>query len=228
MPSTAGLPDAEELRELRESLPDQPLHVATVACGQIELDSPWGPGRDYSAADAIEAARVIARAAGVELEIRNAEHLPWHPGRCAELSVDGRVVGYAGELHPKVIAAAGLPERTCALEIDLDALPLEEGLPAPVLSPFPAVHQDLALVVSDEVPASDVEATVREGAGELLESIRIFDVYRSEQLGEGRRSLAFSLRFRATDRTLTEDEASAGRLAAIELAKQRHDAELRA
>lgn len=227
MPSTAGLPDAEELRELRESLPDQPLHVATVACGQIELDSPWGPGRDYSASDAIEAARVIARAAGVELEIRNAEHLPWHPGRCAELSVDGRVVGYAGELHPKVIAAAGLPERTCALEIDLDALPLEEGLPAPVLSPFPAVHQDLALVVSDEVPASDVEATVREGAGELLESVRIFDVYRSEQLGEGRRSLAFSLRFRATDRTLTEDEASAGRLAAIELAKQRHDAELR-
>ncbi|MFC3849575.1 phenylalanine--tRNA ligase subunit beta [Corynebacterium hansenii] len=227
MPSTAGLPDAEELRELRESLPEQPLHVAAVACGQIELDTPWGPGRAYSAADAIEAARVIARAADVELEIRNAEHLPWHPGRCAELSVDGRVVGHAGELHPKVIAAAGLPERTCALEINLDALPLEEHLPAPVLSPFPAVHQDLALVVSDDVPAAEVEATVREGAGDLLESIRIFDVYRSEQLGEGRRSLTFSLRFRATDRTLTEDEASEGRLAAIELAKQRHDAELR-
>lgn len=227
MPSTAGLPDAEELRVLRESLPEQPLHVAAVACGQIELDTPWGPGRAYSAADAIEAARIIARAADVELEIRNAEHLPWHPGRCAELSVDGRVVGYAGELHPKVISAAGLPERTCALEINLDALPLEEHLPAPVLSPFPAVHQDLALVVSDEVPASAVEATVREGAGDLLESIRIFDVYRSEQLGEGRRSLTFSLRFRATDRTLTEDEASEARLAAIELAKQRHDAELR-
>lgn len=227
MPSTAGLPDAEALRELRESLPEQPLHVAIVACGNIELETPWGEGRAYSAADAIEAARVIGRAAGVDLRVRNAEHLPWHPGRCAELSVDGRVVGYAGELHPKVISAAGLPERTCALEIDLDALPLRENLPAPVLSPFPAVHQDLALVVSDDVPAADVEATVREGAGELLESIRIFDVYRSEQLGEGRRSLAFSLRFRAKDRTLTEDEASEGRLAAIELAKERHDAELR-
>ena len=167
------------------------------------------------------------RAADLEPTVRNAEHLPWHPGRCAEFSVDGRVVGYAGELHPKVIAAAGLPERTCAMELDLDALPLSEHLPAPVLSPFPAVHQDLALVVSDEVPAADVEATVREGAGELLESIRIFDVYRSEHLGEGRRSLAFSLRFRAKDRTLTEDEASRGRLAAAELAKERHDAEMR-
>lgn len=227
MPSVAGLPSAEELRELRESLPEQPLHVAAVACGRIELDSPWGEGRDYGAVDAIEAARIVARAADVELTVRNAEHLPWHPGRCAEFSVDGRVVGHAGELHPKVIAAAGLPERTCAMELNLDALPLREHLPAPVLSPFPAVHQDLALVVSDDVPAAEVEATVREGAGDLLESIRLFDVYRSEQLGEGRRSLAFSLRFRANDRTLTEDEASEGRLAAFELAKERHGAEMR-
>ena len=227
MPDVSGLPDAEELRELRESLPAQPLHVAAVACGRVQLDTPWGEGRDYGAVDAIEAARLVFRAADLEPTVRNAEHLPWHPGRCAEFSVDGCVVGYAGELHPKVIAAAGLPERTCAMELDLDALPLSEHLPAPVLSPFPAVHQDLALVVSDEVPAADVEATVREGAGELLESIRIFDVYRSEQLGEGRRSLAFSLRFRAKDRTLTEDEASRGRLAAAELAKERHDAEMR-
>lgn len=227
MPDVSGLPDAEELRELRESLPAQPLHVAVVACGRVQLDTPWGEGRDYGTVDAIEAARLVFRAAYLEPTVRNAEHLPWHPGRCAEFSVDGRVVGYAGELHPKVIAAAGLPERTCAMELDLDALPLSEHLPAPVLSPFPAVHQDLALVVSDEVPAADVEATVREGAGELLESIRIFDVYRSEQLGEGRRSLAFSLRFRAKDRTLTEDEASRGRLAAAELAKERHDAEMR-
>lgn len=227
MPGVAGLPDAEELRELRESLPAQPLHVAAVACGRIELDTPWGEGRDYGAVDAIEAARLVFRAADLEPEVRNAEHLPWHPGRCAEFSVDGRVVGYTGELHPKVIAAAGLPERTCAMELNLDALPLTEHLPAPVLSPFPAVHQDLALVVADDVPAAEVEATVREGAGELLESIRIFDVYRSGQLGEGRRSLAFSLRFRAKDRTLTEDEASVGRLAAAELAKERHDAEMR-
>lgn len=227
MPSTAGLPSEAERAELLDSLPEQPLHVATVACGRIRLDSPWGDEAAYTVADAIEAARIVARAANVELEIRNAEVLPWHPGRCAELLVDGHVVGHAGELHPKVCKDVGLPERTCAMEINLDALPVTEHLPAPVLSPFPAVHQDVALVVSDEVSAAEVEKTLVEGAGELLESIRIFDVYRSEQMGEGVRSLAYSLRFRAPDRTLKEEEASAAREAAIELATTRHGAQLR-
>lgn len=227
MLDTSGLPSAEERAALRESLPYQPLHVATVACGLTQLDTPWNDKREYTIADAIEAARTVAAAADVDLEIRNAEYLPWHPGRCAELLVDGVVVGHAGELHPKVCKDAGLPERTCAMEINIDALPEAERFPAPVLSPFPAVYQDVALIVSDEVPASQVEATLVEGAGELLESIRIFDVYRSEQLGVGKRSLAFALRFRANDRTLKEEEASAAREAAIELAKERHDAELR-
>lgn len=227
MLSTAGLPSEKERKALLDSLPEQPLHVATVACGRIALDTPWGDERAYGVADAIEAARTVARAANVELEVRNTEQLPWHPGRCAELLVDGTVVGYAGELHPKVCKDAGLPERTCAMEMNLDAIPASEYLPAPVLSPFPAVHQDVALVVSDEISAAEVQATLVEGAGELLESIRIFDVYRSEQMGVGVRSLAFSLRFRATDRTLKEEEASAAREAAIALAESRHHAELR-
>lgn len=227
MPSTAGRPAPGELRELLDSLPEQPLHVATIACGRVELDTPWGPGRDYGVSDAIESARVVARAAGVRLELANAAHLPWHPGRCASLSVGGVVVGYAGELHPRICRDMGLPERTCAMEIDIDELPLGEDLPAPVLSAFPAVHQDVALIVADDVPAAAVEETLREGAGELLESIRIFDVFRSESIGEGRRSLAFALRFRAGDRTLTEDEASAARRAAVALARERHGAELR-
>ena len=227
IPATTGLPSPEERAELAASLPSQPLHVATVACGRIALDTPWGSERNYGVADAIEAARTVARAANVELEVRNAEYLPWHPGRCAELLVDGEVIGHAGELHPKVCKDAGLPERTCAMELNLDALPLRENLAAPVLSPFPAVHQDVALIVSDEVAAAEVERTLVEGAGELLESIRIFDVYRSEQLGEGMRSLAYSLRFRAPDRTLTEEEASAAREAAIALAQQRHQAQHR-
>ena len=113
------------------------------------------------------------------------------------------------------------------MEINLDALPLTEHLPAPVLSPVPAVHQDVALIVSDEVSAAEVENTLAEGAGDLLESIRIFDVYRSEQMGEDVRSLAYSLRFRAPDRTLKEEEASVAREAAIKLATERHGAKLR-
>ena len=227
MPAVAYRPTDEEIIELSASLPEQPLYVAMVACGRVELDTPWGEARAYTVSDAIEAARIVGRAAGVELEFRNAEYLPWHPGRCAELLVDGYVVGHTGELHPAVCRAANLPERTCALEINLSALPLRENLPAPTLSPFPAVYQDVALVVADDVPAAHVEATVREGAGELLEQVRLFDEYRSEALGEGRRSLTFALRFRADDRTLTEDEASAAREAAIALAQERHNAELR-
>ncbi|WP_018024755.1 phenylalanine--tRNA ligase subunit beta [Corynebacterium ulceribovis] len=224
---TSAEPSAEELAHLLSTLPHQPLHVATIAAGNTVLNTPWGKSRPYGLVDAIEAARTVARAAGVELELRNAEVLPWHPGRCAELLVDGHVVGHAGELHPKVLVEMGLPERTCAMEIDLDALPLVENLPAPVLSPYPAVNQDVAVVVSEDMPAAKVEAALRSGAGELLEEIRLFDIYRSEQLGADKKSLAFALRFRAGDRTLTEDEASEGRLAAIKAAEAAVGAEVR-
>ena len=225
---TSDRPSIDDLEQLLGTLPHQPLHVATIAAGNTVLSTPWGEARAYGLSDAIEAARTVARAAGVELELRNAEYLPWHPGRCAELLVDGKVVGHAGELHPKVLDEMGLPERSCAMEIDLDALPLQENLPAPVLSPYPAVHQDVALVVAEDVPAAKVEAVLKAGAGELLEEIRLFDIYRSEQLGADKKSLAFALRFRASDRTLTEDEASEGRLAAIKAAEAAVNAETRA
>lgn len=227
MPSVAQRPEQDVVAELIGSLPAQPLHVATVGTGNIEFEGPWGKGRDYTFADAIESARSVARAAGVTLELANADALPWHPGRCAALLVDGQTVGFAGELHPQVLEKLGLPARTCAMELDLSALPLVENLPAPVLSAFPALHQDIALVVDESIPAEDVRATVEAGAGELIESVELFDVYRSEQLGENKKSLAFSLRFRATDRTLTDEEANEARLQSAELAKQKFNAEMR-
>ena len=227
MPSVAQRPEDSVVQELLNSLPEQPLHVATVGTGNIEFEGPWGKGRTYTYADAIESARTVARAAGVELELANAEQLPWHPGRCAALLVEGEVVGHAGELHPQVLERAGLPARTCAMELNIDALPLQENLPAPVLSAFPALHQDIALVVDESVPAEHVRAVVEQGAGELIETVELFDVYRSEQLGENKKSLAFSLLFRAGDRTLTDEEANAARLQAAELAKEKFGAEMR-
>ncbi|AGF72370.1 phenylalanine--tRNA ligase subunit beta [Corynebacterium halotolerans] len=228
MPSVDSRPDEETVRRLLDSLPEQPLHVATVGTGRIEFEGPWGNGRAYSYADAIESARVVARGAGVELEVESAEHLPWHPGRCAALKVGDRVVGHAGELHPQILERLELPARTCAMELDVTALPLEEKLPAPVLSAYPALHQDIALVVDESVPAETVRKVVAEGAGELLESVELFDIFHGEQLGEDRKSLAFSLLFRAGDRTLTDEEVNVHRLAAAELAKERLGAELRA
>jgi phenylalanyl-tRNA synthetase beta chain len=170
---------------------------------------------------------VIARASGVEVTLRAAAYLPWHPGRCAEVLVGETLIGHAGQLHPAVIERAGLPKGTCALELNLDAIPLTAALPAPRVSPFPAVFQDLALVVDEKVTAQAVADAVREGAGELLEDIALFDVYTGPQVADGHKSLAFALRFRAADRTLTEDEASAARDAAVACAAQRVGAALR-
>ncbi|AKE39086.1 tRNA ligase beta subunit [Corynebacterium camporealensis] len=227
MPSVKARPAAEEITELVDSLPYQPLHVATVATGHIEHAGPWGAGRGYTYADAIESARLVARAAGVDLEVRASEELPWHPGRCAELIVNDEVVGHAGELHPQVLKALNLPARTCAMELDVTALPLDERFPAPVLSSFPALHQDLALVVDEDTPAEQVRRAVEEGAGELLESVELFDVFRGEQLGENKKSLAFQLAFRAADRTLTDEEVNDYRMAAVKSAEELVGAKMR-
>jgi phenylalanyl-tRNA synthetase beta chain len=114
-----------------------------------------------------------------------------------------------------VVAALGLPERTCAMELDVDALTPPPPAQAPRIWAHPPVLLDVALVVPAEVAAADVLAALREGAGELLESARLFDVYRDdERLGAGLKSLAFALRFRA-DRTLTIEDATAARDAAV-------------
>ncbi|MEW2158195.1 phenylalanine--tRNA ligase subunit beta [Streptomyces sp. NPDC007189] len=227
-------PTDEEIAVLNAALPEQPRHVAVVLAGAREQAGWWGKGRPADWADAVEAARVVAREAGAGLTVRKGQYGPWHPGRCAELVIgaDGaeRVVGHAGELHPRVLKALGLPERTCAMELNLDALEtVGDGVPrAPRISTFPVATQDVALVVDKPIPSGEVEAALREGAGELLESIRLFDVYENaEQLGEGKKSLAYALRFRAADRTLTVDEASAARDAAVALAGERTGAVLR-
>jgi phenylalanyl-tRNA synthetase beta chain len=227
-------PTNEEIASLDEALPEQPRHAAVVLAGAREQAGWWGKGHPADWADAIEAARLLAHESGTDLIVRKGQYGPWHPGRCAELAVavggTEQVIGYAGELHPGVLKTLGLPERTCAMELDLDALeqagtPLVKG---PRISSFPVATQDVALVVDAGVPSADVEAALREGAGELLESIRLFDVYENaEQLGAGRKSLAYALRFRAADRTLTVDEASAARDAAVALAGERAGAVLR-
>ncbi|MFT3715356.1 MAG: phenylalanine--tRNA ligase subunit beta [Gordonia sp. (in: high G+C Gram-positive bacteria)] len=209
-------PTDQERQALDASLPQQPVRVAAVLTGLCEPAGPWGKGRAADAYDAFEAARTIAATSGVDLTLVADQYQPFHPGRCARLEVDGQTVGYAGELHPAVLEKAGLPARLCAVEIDLDALPLRTVLPSPSVSPFPAVLQDVNVVVAGDVPAQKVQDALAEGAGELLESIALFDVFTGEQVGEGNKSLTFALTFRAADRTLTEDEANAAKTAAVD------------
>ncbi|WP_436496822.1 phenylalanine--tRNA ligase subunit beta [Actinokineospora sp. HUAS TT18] len=223
-----GRPSDEQIAVLNATLPIQPAHVAVVLAGNRRHAGWWGKGEAASWADAVQAARTVAEAAGAELTVHKWDLLPWHPGRCAQLRVGGFPVGHAGELHPKVTEALGLPARTCAMEIDLDALPLTERRPVPKVSPYPPVLLDVALVVDEEVPAADLSRVLRDGGGELLEELSLFDVFTGTQVGEGKRSLAYSLRFRAADRTLTVEEATTARDAAVAAAAEQFGAALRA
>ncbi|MFE9107163.1 phenylalanine--tRNA ligase subunit beta [Actinomadura geliboluensis] len=220
-------PTAEEIAELEAALPDQPHRVAVVLSGDREPAGWWGEGRPALWADAIEAARTVAREVGVELTAKADQHAPWHPGRCAALYAGDTLVGHAGELHPRVTKAYGLPARSCAMELELRRLGEPVSVRAPHVSSYPVATQDVALVVDAGVPAADVESALRDGAGDLLEAIRLFDVYTGEQAGEGRKSLAYSLRFRAPDRTLTAEEASQARDSAVAAASERTGAVLR-
>ncbi|MDX6251830.1 MAG: phenylalanyl-tRNA synthetase beta chain, partial [Kribbellaceae bacterium] len=226
LPSVDHRPSDEEIQALNDALPDQPLHLGVVLTGSRIPTGWWGKGQPAGWADAVQVARTVAKAVGVEPVLRNVELAPWHPGRCAEVSVEGKVIGHAGELHPKVCQAFGLPARSSAVELDLDALIAAgpQSVEAKPFSSYPVAKEDVALIVPAEVPAADVEAALVEGAGELLESIRLFDLYTGEQIGEGSKSLAFALRFRAPDRTLTETEVAAARQAAVQVAVDRFGA----
>jgi phenylalanyl-tRNA synthetase beta chain len=235
-------PSVSELALLEAALPDQPLRVGAVLAGARELDGWWGPGRKSSWADAIEAARAVGRICRVSLDVRADACAPWHPGRCAAIYAqvapgDGGqqrewLAGHAGELHPGVIQKFGLPKRTCAMELDLSvvftAAEGEGAVQAPQLSGYPLATQDVALIVDAAVPAAEVEAALVAGAPEdLLEDVRLFDVYAGAQVGEDRKSLAYTLRFRAPDRTLTVTETTAARDAAVAEAERRVGAVLR-
>jgi phenylalanyl-tRNA synthetase beta chain len=222
-------PTDEEIAALDAALPRQPRRVAAVLSGAREPSGWWGGGHLASWADAVEAARTVAREAGVQLTVRSDQHAPWHPGRCAALYAGEVLVGHAGELHPRVVKALHLPERTAAMELDLDSVERAASgrVTGPRVSTFPMATQDVALVVDASVPAADVESALRAGAGELLESLRLFDIFTGEQIGAGKKSLAYALRFRAPDRTLTAEEASAAREAAVSAAADGTGAVLR-
>lgn len=229
-PSVTSRPSTDEQSALQASLPIQQRHLAIVMTGQRERSGWWGKGRAATWEDAIQSARMVAQAAKVDLDVSAGQQAPWHPGRCAQLSLaDGTVVGFAGELHPRVCETLGIPARTCAVELDLDAVVSAHVAitRAPAVSGFPVAKEDIALVVDDAVSSAVLENTLREAAGPLLESIRLFDVYRGPQIGADKQSLAFALRFRASDRTLSDGEVAQARQAAVEAAASAHGAVLR-
>ncbi len=211
-PSLDKRPDQKVIDEIFASVPSQAYHVAGLLVGKIENENWQGKARSYTWQDAIEYAQEILALCNLDWSIKRSDFAPWHPGRCAELIVDGKAVAHAGELHPRVIAKYGLPERSVAFAVGLSALPDSELVRPTVVGTMPAALQDVALIIDENISAADLEAALRAGAGDLLESITLFDRY--DKIGDGKISLAFTLVFRAQDRTLTGEEVSAMREAA--------------
>ena len=227
VPGVGERPDDAVLQQIRDAVPRQPWHLAIIASGQADRSGWWGEGRALDVTDVVGWAHAVCDALGVRVERLQTERPPFHPGRCVELTLtDGTTVGWAGELHPKVLQALGLPERTSAAELDLDVLitASDHRTQASPLSTHPMAGSDVALVVPATVRYGDVLESLRAGAGDLLESIELFDVYRGDQIGDDEQSLAFRMHFRAPDRTLKTEEVNAARDAAVARAAEDHGA----
>jgi phenylalanyl-tRNA synthetase beta chain len=212
-----------------QTLPDEGPHVAAVRTGRVRR-APHEPDRDVTAADMVAAVEALAQ----ELRLASFQLVAgtWpgmHPVRTAHICVDGNVVGAVGEVDALVLEELDLPTPVVACELDVSALLAGTRRPrraAPV-SRFPASTIDLAFVVAETEPADAVLRSLVAGAGELAESVELFDVFRSDAIGEGFVSLAFAVRFRALDRTLTDDEVAVARQRAIEAVTSAHPARLR-
>jgi len=212
-----------------QTLPDERDHLAAVLAGALvrrphEADRPVDV---FDLVDVVEALGQALELADVRLEGATAPGL--HPSRTAAIVVDGAAIGYAGEVAPAVATAFELAGPVVALELDVGRLLAAQRRTRwfqPV-SRFPASGIDLAFTVADSVAAGTIEAALRASGGDLLEDVRLFDVFRSDALGAGRKSLACALRFRAADRTLTDDEVGSLRQRCIDAVVAAHAAELR-
>ncbi|KQP68926.1 MULTISPECIES: phenylalanine--tRNA ligase subunit beta [Microbacterium] len=229
VPPLAVRPDAATLAELDASIPPQHRHVAVLLAGSLVAKQPGIAPVTADLADALDAVRTIAAAAGVTIDVAQGQRAALHPGRTGVLSVDGAEVGYVGELLPAVAEASDLPGRVIVAELDLDLVLSLAGdkVVAASLSGFPAATQDVSLVLGADVPAAEVRGALVSGAGDLLESVRLVDDYRGQGVPEGEKSLTFALRFRAPDRTLTAAEATEAKLAGVAVATERFGATLR-
>ena len=224
-PDLAQRPNQEIIDQIFASVPPQGYHVSGLLVGKNEIEDWQGKARLYTWQDAIAYAQDVLALCNLKWTVKRSDFAPWHPGRCAELIVDGKAVAHAGELHPRIVAKYGLPERSVAFAVALSALPDSELVRPTTVGTMPAALQDVALIVEAGITAAEVEAALRSGAGELLESITLFDRY--DKLGDGKISLAFSLVFRAPDRTLTGAEVAQMRESAVAAAAKATGAVLR-
>ncbi|KZE29804.1 phenylalanine--tRNA ligase subunit beta [Crenobacter luteus] len=204
---------------------DQPERIAGLA---------WGPRQPEQWAAKAERVDFFDAKGDVEAllyprvaEYARAGHPAFHPGRCASVALDGKVVGYVGELHPRWVQAYDLPSAPVLFELDLDVVLASELIRAKPVSKFQAVRRDLALVVDEEVGVAAMQASFRRVAPAIVTDIALFDVYRGKGVPEGKKSLAFGVKLQDASKTLTDEEIDAAIAALLAAVEADHGAALR-
>jgi phenylalanyl-tRNA synthetase beta chain len=220
------LPDPKGAGEL----PDEPLTLGVLLAGQAPAGRHDDPRRPFDFADAKGVVEGLAAALGVPgVRFRAEEPLPYHPGRCAAVLLEGRPVGLCGQLHPRVAAGCELPAASFAVELELAPLlaAVPRMRPAATPSPYPELSFDVAFLVPPGVAAADLEDVLREAGGDLLARLTLFDAYQGPPLPPGHRNLAYRVALQAADRTLTDADGAAARDRMAALAAERLEAVLR-
>ncbi|MDO5746961.1 MAG: phenylalanine--tRNA ligase subunit beta [Actinomycetaceae bacterium] len=248
-PGVEQRPSDEEIAGLYKGVPMQPFHVAGVLTGAWQRPGPLGAGRHVDWADAVEAVSRMAQAVGTDIKIMDrdvrpaTEHwalnapgkdpgsvAPFHPGRCARIIVRGSTIGLAGELHPEVCRAFGVGQRACAFEVDVERLIAAARRPdytVQSVATYPAAKEDFAFVLDEDINAADVRDVMVKQLGDWCEEVRLFDIYTGDQVDDGKKSLAFSVRMRAGDHTLSTEEINSMRQRLIKVVAKKYKATLR-
>lgn len=183
-----------------EQLPDEREKIAIGLSGEVDF---------FDLKGIIEALLDELRVEGAEF-VPERDNMTFHPGRCAALEIGGKNAGVFGELHPDVLAAYGIGAACYAAELDLKLIldAMCGRAKYKKLPRFPAAERDMALLADKGVAVAELEKTIRKAGGEILDSVTLFDVYEGAQIPEGKKSIAYAVRFRAQDRSLTNEEVN--------------------
>jgi phenylalanyl-tRNA synthetase beta chain len=217
-------------KEIDASLPKQSLKMAFLGIGEAINAGWWGPGYPHSWITVTQQLHNFLSQIDISYELKSNSSAPWHPVRSAEIHVNGIKIGQVGELHPKVCANYLIQGTVTAIELDLD-LVIELKNDRKVydeIGKMPYATEDLAIVVDESISALKIQDALMRAAGAVAQSVNLFDVFASEQIGQGKKSLAFRIVLRAEDRTLTPDDLKTIRERMIDRLKQDFKASIRA
>jgi phenylalanyl-tRNA synthetase beta chain len=216
----------------RNVLPDEPLRLAIALTGPREAlgwqDADTAPMDFYDLKGIVDA--FLRELHAGEIRYEPYEHPAFHPGKSARIWLDDQPVGMIGELHPSIHQRFEIPDTPLlGAEVDLETVlaGIPDRFPIQPVPAFPPVLEDLAVIVDEGLPAAQVEELIRQEGGRTVTGVRLFDLYRGEQIGRGKKSLAYSLTYQNPERTLTDKEVAAVRQRIIRRLDEQLGARLR-